>query len=97
MQLINCEINFILTWSDSCFITDNPIPDQQPTFTTTDAKVYVLAVTFLTLDNVKSLEQLKSGFQRAISSDKYEPKVTVQQQNQYSDLLINPSFEGVII
>ena len=41
------------------------------------------------------LEQLKSGFKRTINWNKYEPKVTVQQQNRYLDLLINPSFQGV--
>ena len=34
MPLINCEINLILTWSNRCFITNNPIDNQEPTFTT---------------------------------------------------------------
>ena len=38
MSLINCEINSILTWSNSCFITDNLIDDQVPTFIITDTK-----------------------------------------------------------
>ena len=32
---------------------------------------------------------------RTINWDKYEPKVRVQEQNRYLDLLINPSFQGV--
>ena len=28
MPLINCEINFILTWSTNCFILDNPLDNQ---------------------------------------------------------------------
>ena len=39
MPLINCEINLILTWSNRCFITDNPIADQEPIFTITDTKI----------------------------------------------------------
>ena len=39
MPLINCEINSILTWSNSCFITDNLIDDQVPTFIITDTKL----------------------------------------------------------
>ena len=31
MLLINFEINLILTWSDRCFIIDNPIANQEPT------------------------------------------------------------------
>ena len=42
--LIDCEINFILTWSNS-FIIDNPIHNQEPTFTITDTKLYVPVVT----------------------------------------------------
>ena len=41
------------------------------------------------------LEQLKSDFKKTINWNKYEPKVTVEQQNQYLDFLINPSVQGV--
>ena len=33
MPLINCEINLVLTWSDRRFTIDNPIENQEPTFT----------------------------------------------------------------
>ena len=95
MALINCEINLILTWSDRFFIIDNPIDDQVPTFTITDTKLYVSVVTLKIQNNAKLLEQLKSGFKRTINWNKYEPKVTVEQQNQYLDFLINPSFQEV--
>ena len=39
MSLINYEINLILTQSNRCFITDNPIADQEPIFTITDTKI----------------------------------------------------------
>ena len=38
---------------------------------------------------------MKSGFKRTINWNKYEPKVTVEQRNRYSDFLINPNFQGV--
>ena len=50
-----------------------------------------------TQDNTKALQQLKSGFKRRINRNKYEPKLTVEQQHRYSDFLINPSFQGVNI
>ena len=87
MPLINCEINLILTWSYRCFMIDNPIANQEPTFTITDTKLYVPAVTLSTQSNVKLLKQLKSGFKRIINWNKCEPKVIVQQQNQYLDFL----------
>ena len=90
MPLINCEINLILTWSNTCFTIDNPISGQEPAFTITAP-----VVTLSTQDNAKLLEQLKSGFKRTINWNKYEPKVTVEQRNQYLDLLINPNFQGI--
>ena len=66
MPLINCEINFILTWSDRCFVMNNPIANQEPTFEITDTKLYVPVVTLSTQDNAKLIEQLKSDFKRTI-------------------------------
>ena len=76
MPLINCEINLILTWSNRCFIIDNPIAGQEPTFKITDTKLYVPVVTLSTQDNAQLLEQLKSGFKRIINWNKYEPRAT---------------------
>ena len=90
MSIINCEINLIVTWSAKCFIVDAPIASPEPTFTIPDTKLYVPVVTLSTQDNAKMLEQSKLGFQ--LTGKKYEPKVTAEQQNQYSDFLINPSF-----
>ena len=88
-------MNSTLTWSNRYFIIDNPIAGQERTFTITDTELYVLVVTLVTQDNAKLLQQLKSGFKRALNWNKYEPKVTVQEQNRYLDFLINPSFQGV--
>ena len=80
MLLINCEINLILTWSAKCFIIDNPITDQEPTFTLADTKLYVPVFTLSTQDTAKLFEQLKPGFKRTTNWNKYEPKVTVGNQ-----------------
>ena len=85
MPLNNCEINLILTWSNRCFVIDNPIEDQEPTFTITETKPYVPVVTLSIQDNAKLLEKLKSGFKRTVIWNKHEPKVTVEKQNQYLD------------
>ena len=95
MLLINYEINLILTWSARFFVTYDPIVSQEPTFTITDTKFYFPVVTLLTKDNVKLLQQLKSSFKRIINWNKYQSKVIVQQQNQYSNFLIDPSFQEV--
>ena len=39
MQLINCEITLILTWSANCFISSHTGANQVTTFSITDAKL----------------------------------------------------------
>ena len=96
MQLTVKLILFWLGLIDLSSIIDNPIDNQEPTFTITDTKLYFPVVTLSTQDNAKLLENLKSGFKRTINWNKYEPKVTVEQGSQQSDFLINPSFQEVI-
>ena len=67
--------------------------DQAATFSVTDTKLYVAALTLSTQDTAKLLEELKSGFKRTINWNKYQPKVSTERQNQYLDLLIDPSFQ----
>ena len=62
MPLINCKINFVITWSNRCFIIDNTIADHEPTFAITDMKLCVPFLTLSTPDSEKLLEQLKSSF-----------------------------------
>ena len=68
MPLINCKINFILTWSANCVITNST---GAGTFAIADTKRYVLAVSLSTQDNTKLLQQLKSGFKPTINWNKY--------------------------
>ena len=42
-----------------------------------------------------SQKQLESSFKSTINWNKYQSKITQQAQNQYLDLLIDPSFQGV--
>ena len=95
MPLINCEINLILTWSNTYFIIDNLIISQEQTFIIADTKLSVPVITLSTQDNAKLPEQLKSVFERTINWNRCEPKVTVEQQNRYLDLLISPSVQVV--
>ena len=74
MPLINCEINLTLTWSTNCVIVSTNVANQNETFERTDTKLYVPVVTLLRKDNSKLLQQLKSGFKRVISWNKYLSK-----------------------
>ena len=46
-------------------------------------------------DNVKLLDQLKSGFHRTKNWNKYQSKTSIQARNQYLVYLIAPSLQGV--
>ena len=65
------------------------------TFKITDTKRFVPIKTSLTQDNANLLQQLKSGFKRTISLNKYQSKVTIKAPNPYLDYLIDPKFQGV--
>ena len=92
MPLINCEVNYILTWSRDCNITNS---EGEVKLLITETKLYVPVVTLSTQDNAKLLQQLKSGFKTTINGNKYESNPKAYAQNRYLNHLINPSFQGV--
>ena len=71
MPLINCEVELILTWSSGCVIIYTDVANQVPTFTITETNLYVPVINLSTQDNAKLLPQLKSGFKRTVSWNKY--------------------------
>ena len=95
MPLINCEVELILNWSANCVIIRTNVANQVPTFTITEANLYVPVVTLSTQDNAKLLPQLKSGFKRTISWNKYISKPELLAQNANLNHLIEPSSQGV--
>ena len=82
----------ILDWSTDCAISS---AIGKETFAITDTKLYVPIVTLSTQDYAKLIEQLNSGFKSTINWNKYQSKVATARQNQYLDLLIDSSFQGV--
>ena len=90
--LINCEVSLILTWSSTCVISNST---GVGTFEITDTKLYVPVVILSTKENAKLLQQLKSGFKRAINWNKYLSKPELLRRNANLNYLIEPSFQGV--
>ena len=72
MQIINCEVNLILTWSPICVISSSTGETKSKI---TETKLYVPGVTLSTQDNAKLLQQLKSGFKRTINWNKCESNI----------------------
>ena len=78
----------------SCYIYRD-VANEVPTFTITETNLYIPVVTLSTQDNAKLLPQLKSGFKRTISWNKYMSKPELLARNQNLNHLIEPSFQGV--
>ena len=95
MSLINRGVELILTWSVNCVMINTNVANQNPAFTITETRFYVPVVTLSTPDNTKLLPQLKSGFKRTISWNKYLAKPELLAQNANLNHLIEPRFQGV--
>ena len=97
MPLINYQINLILTSSANCVIP-NAAANQAATFSITDTKLYVPIGILSAQDNAKLLQQVKSGFKRTITWNKYQKKKKKPPQNapnEYLDYVFGPSFPVV--
>ena len=64
-------------------------------FKTADTKLYVPVVSLSKENDVKLLEQLKSGFKRTMKRNKYRSQMTIQPQNNNLNYLIYPTFMNV--
>ena len=65
------------------------------TFKIKETKLYVPVVTLSKENDIKLLEQLKSGFKRTIKWNKYRSQMTIQPQNNNLSYLIDPTFTNV--
>ena len=95
MPLINCEVELILDWEANCVIIYANVASQVPTFRITKTNLYAPVVTLSTEDNATLLPQLKSGFKRTITWNKYSEKPELLARNRNLNNLIEPSFQGI--
>ena len=95
MPLIICEVELILTWSAGCVIIYTDVADQVPTFTIKETNLNVPVVTLSTQDNAELLTQLKSGFKKTISWNKYLSKPELLAENANLNNSIEPSYQGI--
>ena len=108
--MINCKVELILTWFKNCVLIDKSTRDanynanprvseinnpENATFQITDTKLYVPVVTLSKENDIKLLEQLKTGFKRTIKWNKYRSQMTIQPQNNNLNFLIVPTFTNV--
>ena len=107
IPLINCKFELILTWFKNCVLIDkstreadygaNPVAyeidnPENAIFKITDVTLFVPVVTLSKENDIKLLEQLKTGFKRTIKWNKYRSRMTIQPQNNNLNYLIDPTF-----
>ena len=97
MPLINCEVNFFLTWSEKCIIVSGNYGNREPKWAITDTRLYVPVVTLSAQNNEKLLHRLKTAFKKTINWNKYQSEPTLQTLKRYLNHLIDPSFQRVKI
>ena len=110
IPLINCDLELILAWYKYCVLIDkltrnadygaNPHVSEinnpeNAIFQITDTKLYVPVITLSKEDDIKLLEQLKSGFKITIKWNKYRSQMTIQHQNNNLNYLIDPKFMNI--
>ena len=111
LSLINCEMELDLSWSKECIISEilltprkpaNPSVQEVATIQTTAAtfqinntKLYVPVVILSINYNIKFLENIKQGFKRTVSCNKYRSQITTQTKNNNLDYLIDPTFRNI--
>ena len=110
IPLINCEVELILTWFKNCVLIDkltreadyDADPDvyeidnpENAIFQITDTKLYVPVATLSKENDIKLLENLKTGFKGTIKWKKYRSQIAVYSQNNNLSYLIDPTFANV--
>ena len=69
--LITCKVHLELNWTKDCVMST--IVDA--TFKTTNTKLYITVVTFLSKDNVKLVKLLEEGFKGPVYWNEYQRKI----------------------
>ena len=102
IPLINCEVELISTWFKNCALIDKSTREANYAvdpnvyeIDNPDTKLYVPVATLSKEDDIKPLEQLKSGFKRTIKWNKYRSQMTIQPKNNNLNYLIDPTFMNV--
>ena len=108
IPLISCEVSLELKWNKNCVVTSleerqvdaGPpvVRDNAPTGATlaiNDCKLYITIVTLSKDNEIKLLTNLKSGFKREITWNKYRSQITTEAININLNILIDPTFTNV--
>ena len=81
LTLVNCELELDLSWIKDCILIQHHNHITGATFQINNAKLYALVVTLSINDNTKFLENIKPGFKRTISWNKYRSEIKTPPKN----------------
>ena len=80
LSLINCKIKLNLSWTKECTLIEQNNNTTGVNFMIAITKIYVPVVTLSINDNIKFLENIKQGFKRTISWNKYRSDITQKKR-----------------
>ena len=98
LLLINFEIALDLSWPKDCIISEISRATGPATSTITVTFLYKLYFPVVTLSiscNIKFLENMKQGFKRTVSWNKYRSEITTQLKSNNLDYMIDPTFKNI--
>ena len=84
LPLINCEVELDLSWTKDCVLIEHCNNITGVNFMITSTKLYVPVVA-LSKNDMKFLVNIKQGFKRTISWNKYRSEITTQTKNNNLD------------
>ena len=87
-----------LNLNKNCVLADMAVANNPPNgleFQITDTKLYFPVVTLSKENDIKLLEKLKSGFKRTKKWNKYRSQMSLQNNNNNLNYLIDPAFTDV--
>ena len=76
LPFINCEIELNLKWKKDCVLIEEDDNITGVSFAITSTTLYVPVVTLSINDIIKFLENIKQGFERTVSWNKYRSEIT---------------------
>ena len=84
-----------MSWSNDCVLSEHHNSITGATFQINNTKLYVPVVILSINDSIKFLENIKQGFKRTISWNKYRSEITTQTKNNDLDYPIDPAFTNI--
>ena len=93
--MINCEVELGLSWTKDCALIEHRDNITGVNFMINSTKLYVTVVTLSINDIIKFLENIKQGFERTISWNKYRSEIAAQSKSNNLHYLIDPTFRNI--